>query len=140
MKNILSSKACAMLFLSIIVFCLAACNGVSIKPTSTQINGEYGKYFEVVDKSYSLRNNKFSVEFKKIAEWGPDVSFLNPFTVDLMDENGNVLGSNDIFETDYDGLSDLEKLAVGETASITFSFKTPITDLLSASQFKVKSK
>lgn len=139
MKSISSTKIFHVLSLGVIIFFLTACNGVSIKPVSSKINGDFGKYFEVVDKNYSIRNNKFSVEFKKIAECGSDVIFLCPFTVDLLDGNGNVLETSDCLSIDSESIHNLEKLEVGETSMVTITFNASMADQLQAAQFKVRS-
>lgn len=127
--------------LAVITMCIAACgNGGKIIPASKKVNGPLGKYFEIVDREYKVDDETLSIEFMRIAEGGPtDASWSsNPtFTVELQDEDGNLISSNstDVVFSEAQ-LESVFSLEVEETASITFKFnKTK-----GASRFKVSSK
>ena len=120
---------------------LAACgNGGKINPTSKKVNGPLGKYFEVVERDYKISDDELSVEFKRIAEGGPTSASWSSeptFTVELQDEDGNVLSSESTqVVRSEEQLESVFSLGVDETASIKFKFdKTK-----GAVKFKVSSK
>lgn len=128
-------------FMAIIAIFLVSCgNGGTITPTSKNINGPLGKFFEVVERDYKLDDGKVSVEFKRISEGGPkDASWSSKptFTVELLDEDGNSISSesSDVV-TAKEQLETVFALGVNETATITFRFD----DVKKATKFKVSSK
>lgn len=131
-------KPLAMAFF---IICLAACGkGGKITPTSNKINGPLGKFFEVVEREYKINGDELSVEFKRIAEGGPeDASWSTDptFLVELQDEDGNAISTKntDVVLT-KDQLESVFSLDVDETASITFRF----SKTKGVAQFKVSSK
>lgn len=134
-------KTFKLYLLAALAISLAACSeGGKVSPVSKKINGPLGKYFELVEREYKIKDNDLSVEFKRISEGGPnDASWSTrpTFLVELQDEDGNVISSK---STDVvlskDQLETVFSLAVDETASITFKFdKTK-----GAVKFKVSSK
>lgn len=120
---------------------LAACgNGGKINPTSKKVNGPLGKYFEVVERDYKISDDELSVEFKRIAEGGPTSASWSSeptFTVELQDEDGNVLSSESTqVVRSEEQLESVFSLGVDETASIKFKFDKA----KGAVKFKVSSK
>ncbi len=106
---------------------IAACSrDTSIKPVSSKINGPLGKYFEVVDRNYVFNQREISIEFRRIAEGGPeDASWTThpTFTTEILDKNGNTIDSKstDVVWT-REQLETVFNLGIDETASITFKF------------------
>lgn len=129
--------------MAVLAISLAACGGSGkLTPTSKKVNGPLGKFFEVVERDYKMSENELSVEFKRIAEGGPnDASWSSEptFTVELQDEDGNSIASEHtdvVFSKEQ--LESVFSLGVDETASITFRFgKDKAKD---AVKFKVSSK
>ena len=134
-------KKLKLFVMTVIAISLAACgNGGSINPTSKKVNGPLGKFFEVVERDYKVKDGKLGVEFKRIAEGGPNNASWSTeptFTVELQDEDGNVIEtvSTNVVSSE-DELESVFSLGVDETASITFVFDK--TD--GAAKFKVSSK
>ncbi len=134
-------KKFKLFLMTVIVTSLAACGtGGSINPTSKKVNGPLGKFFEVVERDYKINDGKLGVEFKRIAEGGPDNASWSTeptFTVELQDEDGNVIEtiSTNVVRTENE-LESVFSLGVDETASIVFVFDK--TD--GAVKFKVSSK
>lgn len=127
--------------MAVLILCLTACGSDSaIKPTSKKINGPLGQFYEVVERDYGMNGEELSVEFKRIAAGGPtDASWSSEptFTVELLDETGNVLSTEDTDVVyDKDALEKVFSLSVDESASITFKFDKP----KGAAKFKVSSK
>lgn len=134
-------KQFKLFVMTLVSISLAACgNGGKITPTSNKVNGPLGKFFEVVERDYKLNDGKLGVEFKRIAEGGPDKASWSSeptFTVELQDEDGNVIEtiSTNVVRTE-DELESVFSLGVDETASITFVFDK----IDGAAKFKVSSK
>jgi hypothetical protein len=133
-------KTVKLFILFLVSVCLASCGGSDLKPTSNKIQGPLGKFFEVVERNYSLKDGQVSIEFKRIAEGGPkSVSWSSSptFTVELLDADGNVVASD---ETDvvYDSspLESVFSLGMDETKTIAFKFE----ETKGAVSFKVSSK
>ncbi len=127
--------------MAVLLLCLAACGSDSrIKPSSKKINGPLGQFYEIVERDYGTNDGALSVEFKRIAEGGPtDASWtsLPTFTVELLDETGNVLSTDESdVVLDAKELEGVFSLAVGESTSITFKFNKTN----GAEKFKVSSK
>lgn len=99
-------KTVKSFILFLVTVCLASCGGSGLKPTSNKIQGPLGKFFEVVDRNYSLKDGQVAIEFKRIAEGGPkDASWSSSptFTVELLDADGNVVASDEtdvVFDED----------------------------------------
>lgn len=117
-------KTVKSLILFLVTVCLASCGGSGLKPISNKIQGPLGKFFEVVDRNYSLKDGQVAIEFKRIAEGGPkDASWSSSptFTVELLDADGNVVASDEtdvVF--DEDPLEGVFSLGKDETKTIAF--------------------
>ena len=138
-------KRLAYWMAAVAIFCCAACSKKSMTPVATKINGPLSDYFEVVSREYVPKDEKVSIEFRRIAEgfpapWDPEMKvgygegyFEPQFTVEFQDADGNVLSKE---QTDIvwnsDELNEIAALRVGETASIAFRCRE-------GSQFKVGS-
>ena len=61
-------KTVKLFILFLVSVCLASCGGSDLKPTSNKIQGPLGKFFEVVERNYSLKDGQVAIEFKRIAE------------------------------------------------------------------------
>ncbi len=121
---------------------IACGNGEKVSPTSQKVNGPLGKFFEVVERDYKMSENELNVEFKRIADGGPKGASWSSeptFSVELQDEDGNVLTSKrtDVV-LDKEKLETIFSLGIDETASITFKFDED--KIKGASKFKVSSK
>ncbi len=133
-------KTVKSFILFLVTVCLASCGGSGLKPTSNKIQGPLGKFFEVVDRNYSLKDGQVAIEFKRIAEGGPkDASWSSSptFTVELLDADGNVVASDEtdvVF--DEDPLEGVFSLGKDETKTIAFKFD----ETKGAVSFKVSSK
>lgn len=130
-----------IIYLAICAMCIVSCgNGGSIAPTSKKINGPLGKFFEVVERDYKLDDGKIRIEFKRIADGGPQGSSWSSgpkFSVELLDDDGNSISSESSdLVTAKEQLETVFALGVDETASIAFSFDNP----KKATKFKVSSK
>lgn len=113
--------------LFLVTVCLASCGGSDLKPTSNKIQGPLGKFFEVVDRNYSLKDGQVAIEFKRIAEGGPkDASWSSSptFTVELLDADGNVVASDETDVVyDQDPLEGVFSLGKDETKTIALSLR-----------------
>jgi len=134
-------KKIKYLVIALVAIGFASCSSNGpLKPVSTKISGPLGKYFEVVDREYMINDKALNIEFKRIAEGGPESASWDShptFTVELIDKNGNTIES---YSTDVvwtkDQLENVFALSTDETATITFKFdKTK-----GAEQIKVSSK
>lgn len=130
------------LFAAVIVgLCLTACGGSdSITPAANKVNGPLGKFFEIVQRDYAIRDGEVSIEFKRIAEGGPtDASWSThpTFIAELQDKSGNTISSesSDVVQT-KEQLEAVFSLNVGETASVIFKFG----ETKGAAKVKVSSK
>ena len=144
-------KAIKILSLVFIAFHLFACNsGDDIKPISPKINGPLGKFFEIVDRVYVIKDGNVSVEFKRIANGGPITAYevvgnnssTASFLVELLDNTGNVISSKEIdpFNSHLGSDKQLEmvfSLGIDETSSIIIDFGSIKGK---AAFFKVSSK
>jgi len=127
--------------MALFAVCLASCGGGAVTPVSKKINGPLGKFFKVAQREYKMSDNELCVEFIKVAEGGPTTaswaSSTPVFTVELQDEDGNVISSkstNAVFLENQ--LGTVLSLGVGESSSIAFKFdKSEGT-----AKFKVSSK
>ena len=142
-------KTLNLCLLAILSAILMSCgdSGNTVNPTSEKIQGPLGDYFEVTVKDYKVKDDKISIEFKRIKEgfpapWaegmevGNDAGYFEPsFTVEFQDADGSVLGKDDTdIVWDEEDLSSLAALSVDESTTITFS-----CDYEDAKQFKVSS-
>lgn len=142
-------KTLNLCLLAILSAILMSCgdSGNTVNPTSEKIQGPLGDYFEVAVKDYKVKDDKISIEFKRIKEgfpapWaegmevGNDAGYFEPsFTVEFQDADGSVLGKDDTdIVWDEEDLSSLAALSVDESTTITFS-----CDYEDAKQFKVSS-
>lgn len=120
-------KKLKFFIVAILAISFTACSNDALKMESKKINGPLGKFFEVVEKDYQINaQNELSIEFKRIAEGGPDKidwSEDPTFTAELFDKSGNLVlsSSTDVVWT-KDQLETAFALGVGETTSITFKF------------------
>lgn len=134
-------KFLKLMYVAFVAILTTSCGGGnSLEPTSTKINGPLGQFFEVVEKPYKLNNRELSVEYKRIALGGPtDASWSSEptFTVELLDEDGNVISSESTSVVyNEEQLESVFGLNVDETSSITLKF----TAVKGAKKFKVSSK
>ena len=133
-------KTLKFFLIALMTICLFSCSSSSLKPTSAKINGTLGKYFEIVDRNYAIKDGKLAVEFKRIADGGPKDASWNSdptFTVELLDADGNIVASekSDVV-LNSEELENVFSLAVNETTSITFNFE----NANGATQMRVTSK
>ena len=134
-------KKLKLFLMTVIALSFAACgNGGKINPTSKNVNGPLGKFFEVVERDYKINDGELSVEFKRVSEGGPtDASWSSEptFSVELLDEDGNSIASeHSNIVSNKEQLEAVFSLGVDETSSIQFKFgKTE-----GGVKFKVSSK
>lgn len=125
----------------------------SLSPSTTKISGPLGEYFEVVDREYTPGGSigsDLNIELKRIKEGLPepweegmayskyssDKGYKMEFTVEIRDENGNVLDKETAYSSEE--MEALANLGVDETATIRVNIIT--IDKKKASKFKVGSK
>lgn len=141
-KNIL--KKVFGLSLLILLICVTSCSKTETKNevkketapekisvASTNINGPLGDYFEIVNKNYKWIKDgskwKINVELKRISDGGPQKSTsYNSFTLNLLDADNDIIGSDDAGYWDDEQLNMLYALRVGETSPISFKFNENI--------------
>lgn len=109
MKHLFYSMMAAL------AICLVSCGdgSVIVHPTSKKISGSWGKYFEVVDRDYTIKDGSISLEFKRIAEGSLETDY-NMIHVDLLDEKENLICSAEEF------LDNLVSIGVDETGYVKF--------------------
>lgn len=136
-------KTTKKILMAVLAISLAACSGGGkLKPASKKVNGQLGKFFEVVERDYKINGNELSVEFKRIAVGGPTGASWSSeptFMVEIQDEDGNSVASehtNVVFNKEQ--LESVFSLGVNETASITLRFNED--KIKDAVKFKVSSK
>lgn len=135
-------KKLTILLTAIIALAIASCNdggklskkATTISPASEKINGPLGDYYSVENRNYKVLNNSVvRVEFKRVkdgmpAPWRKNIPLGNvfgcyepTFTVEFLDEAGNVVGKN---MTDVVGQKDelqiLTGNKIGESSTVTF--------------------
>ena len=140
--------------IAIMAVCLAACGGkkgseekeeIVLTPETTQIKGDLGDYFEVVEKEYTVTNDFgdiVSIEVKRTdADFSFDLKGVEPygtygkgvtgnagFGIEILDENGNVIEKVAATESGLGGMyssDDMKealKLKAGETGTVRWSF------------------
>lgn len=117
-------------------------NKVKVKPATTAVSGALSKCFEVVDKEYKLKSDglfwELRVEFKRTdadTPYQPDdidsyperdeatASMLAGFGIEILDEDGDVIGSSSASAAYYSDSETAQVLRLnpGETASIEFT-------------------
>lgn len=140
--------------IAIMAVCLAACGGkkdseekeeIVLTPETTQIKGDLGDYFEVVEKEYTVTNDfgdMVSIEVKRTdADFSFDLKGVEPygtygkgvtgnagFGIEILDENGNVIekvaatasGLGGMYSSD--DMKEALKLKAGETGTVRWSF------------------
>lgn len=140
--------------IAIMAVCLAACGGkkgseekeeIVLTPETTQIKGDLGDYFEVVEKEYTVTNDfgdMVSIEVKRTdADFSFDLKGVEPygtygkgvtgnagFGIEILDENGNVIekvaatasGLGGMYSSD--DMKETLKLKAGETGTVRWSF------------------
>ena len=140
--------------IAIMAVCLAACGGkkgseekeeIVLTPETTQIKGDLGDYFEVVEKEYTVTNDFgdiVSIEVKRTdADFSFDLKGVEPygiygkgvtgnagFGIEILDENGNVIekvaatasGLGGMYSSD--DMKETLKLKAGETGTVRWSF------------------
>ena len=116
-----------------------------LTPETTQIKGDLGDYFEVVDKEYTVTDDwgdMVSIEVKRTdVEYSFDLKGVEPygtygqgvtgnagFGIEILDENGNVIDKTSATASGLSGMYDSDdmkealKLRSGETATVRWSF------------------
>lgn len=140
--------------IAIMAVCLAACGGkkgseekeeIVLTPETTQIKGDLGDYFEVVDKEYTITDDwgdMVSIEVKRTdvdysfdlkgvvpyGTYGKGVTGNAGFGIEILDENGNVIekvaatasGLGGMYSSD--DMKEALKLKAGETGTVRWSF------------------
>ena len=140
--------------IAIMAVCLAACGGkkgseekeeIVLTPETTQIKGDLGDYFEVVEKEYTVTNDfgdMVSIEVKRTdADFSFDLKGVEPygtygkgvtgnagFGIEILDEDGNVIekvaatasGLGGMYSSD--DMKEALKLKAGETGTVRWSF------------------
>lgn len=142
------------LTIAIVAICLASCGGkknseeteeIVLTPETTQIKGDLGDYFEVVEKEYTVTNDwgdMVSIEVKRTdADYSFDLKGVEPyghygkgvtgnagFGIEILDENGNVIekraatasGLGSMYSSD--DMKEALKLKAGETGTVRWMF------------------
>lgn len=114
---------------------------VILTPETTNIKGDLGDYYEVVEKEYPLSDDVVSVEIKRTdKEWDLDLTGIEPygyygqgvyghagFGIEVLDENGNVIYKSEATRGGLGGMYSGEdmiealKLKPGETGTVRWS-------------------
>lgn len=156
-------KSFKYLTIAIVAICLASCGGkknseetnseetnseeIVLTPETTQIKGDLGDYFEVVEKEYTAIKDlgtsvMVSIEVKRTdTDYSFDLKGVEPygtsgmgvtghagFGIEILDEKGNVIekqaATADGFGGMYssDDMKDALKLKAGETGTVRWSF------------------
>lgn len=149
-------KTLNYLLVAVMAICLTACGGkknsdseekeaIVLTPETTQIKGDLGDYFEVVDKEYTITDDwgdMVSIEVKRTdADYSFDLKGAEPygtygkgvtgnagFGIEILDENGNVIekiaatasGLGGMYSSD--DMKEALKLKAGETGTVRWSF------------------
>ena len=136
--------------IAIMAVCLAACGGkkgseekeeIVLTPETTQIKGDLGDYFEVVEKEYTVTNDfgdmvsievkrtdaDFSFDLKGVEHYGiygKGVTGNAGFGIEILDEKGNVIEKEAATAGNcpYNDMKEALKLKAGETATVRWSF------------------
>ena len=145
-------KTFKYLTIAIVAICLASCGGkqnseeteeIVLTPETTQIKGDLGDYFEVVEKEYTVTNeygrSMVSIEVKRTdTDYSFDLKGVEPygtygqgvtgnagFGIEILDENGNVIEKEAATGGMYsnDDMKEALKLKTGETATVRWTFR-----------------
>lgn len=145
-------KTFKYLTIAIVAICLASCGGkqnseeteeIVLTPETTQIKGDLGDYFEVVEKEYTVTNeygrSMVSIEVKRTdTDYSFDLKGVEPygtygqgvtgnagFGIEILDENGNVIEKEAATGGMYsnDDMKEALKLKAGETATVRWTFR-----------------
>lgn len=125
-------KSFKIFLLAALAVFFVACKD-SITPSTEEIEGPLGDYFEVVSKDYKIENGKMAIEFKRVkdgmpAPWnmgmliGTSSGECAPvFHVEFYDGDGNVVckDSTDLTWDVFD-LGEIVALSVSKTGTLTF--------------------
>ena len=116
---------------------------IKVKPKSTKISGPLGEYFEVVDRTYKLREEEFeecniSVEITRIKKGGPTIDEEGDLMrISLLDLDGDEVANVGNYKSRLD---DVFALNVGESTLVTFwTFFSTNPNIKDASTFKLSS-
>ena len=150
-------KTFKYLTIAIVAICLASCGGkqnseetvetedtveIVLTPETTQIKGDLGDYFEVVEKEYTATNeyglSTISIEVKRTdTDYSFDLKGVDPygtygqgvtghagFGIEILDEKGNVIEKEAATAGNcpYADMKEALKLKAGETATVRWSF------------------
>ena len=129
----------------------------SLTPETTQISGNLGEYFTVVDRSYKIVGNlskRVTIEFqrtnaelpeeitnaKEITSWSSSSYHTSSgvminLTVEFLDNDGNILGKRELSSSSE--IQSLLKLKPGEKGSVEFLLPTGCDD---ATKFRISSQ
>lgn len=149
-------KTLNYLLVAVMAICLTACGNkknsdseekeaIVLTPEKTQIKGDLGDYFEVVDKEYTITDDwgdMVSIEVKRTdIDYSFDLKGVEPygtygkgvtgnagFGIEILDENGNVIekvaatasGLGGMYSSD--DMKEALKLKAGETGTVRWSF------------------
>ncbi len=114
--------------------CATKLQEVNVKPLSTEISGEIGKYIQIVDNTYKISrssgktmgggyNYSISVNFKSITPTDQEFDNLREMSLRVLDMNGTPIEIQE-FEFDYFSESrKLENLLKTEGANDFLTFK-----------------
>jgi len=129
-------KAIYYLAFAIMALSVISCDDKKdgFRPEQAKISGPLGDYFEVIDRSYGIKDGRVMVEIKRIkkglpAPWEEGISVgyqdgcCKPlFSIEVKDEKGDIIAKDEsdiVWEEDE--LRAIVALSVDETSSIPFS-------------------
>lgn len=147
-------KSFKYLTIAFVAICLASCGGkknseeteeIVLTPETTQIKGDLGDYFEVVEKEYTVTDgfgDMVSIEVERTyTDYSFDLKGVEPygtygkgvtgnagFGIEILDEKGNVIekvaatasGLGGMYSSD--DMKEALKLKAGETGTVRWSF------------------
>jgi hypothetical protein len=107
---------------------------VTVKPVSTNIKGEIGKYLQIVDNTYKISkssgktmgggyNYSITVNIKNVSVTKSDFDNVDKITLTVLDSQGLPLTGIREFELDYSSNGKVEQLLKTEGASDFLTFK-----------------
>jgi len=143
------------LTIAVMAISLASCGGkknsdenekIVLTPETTNIKGDLGDYFKVVDKEYTVTNDfgdmvtievertdkEYSFDLKGVEPYGTfgrDVTGHAGFGIEILDEDGNVIekiaatASGLIGMYSSDDMKEALKLKAGEKGTVRWSFQ-----------------
>ena len=123
-----------LLLISIIVSCTKKRTEVYIKPISTNIDGEIGKYVQIVDKSYKLftdgektigggYNYQIVINIKNIKPTNYKFDDLDNITLTILDQNKMPLMGKAFKLNTYSSIDKLDDLVKTENANGFLTFE-----------------